>query len=179
MARIAPVQEHEQDHALRQAFAQHVQDHKARITNMKATMGHSLLSFSVYMQWYPLYEELNRVLGKRLAYLYAYAVSNGAGCALCSTYFRKIMIESGEDPARLSLTDPQKKLLAFGQCIAKHQGHIANHVFNSVAEHYTKEELVIIVAFTGQMIATNIFNNVIETDIDEYLTAFLPEPKYC
>ena len=34
--------------------------------------------------------------------------------------------------------------------------------------------MVVLIAFTGQMIATNVFNNVIETDIDEYLSDYLP-----
>jgi hypothetical protein len=32
-----------------------------------------------------------------------------------------------------------------------------------------------LVAFAGQMIATNIFNNVIETNIDDYLFDYLPK----
>ena len=35
--------------------------------------------------------------------------------------------------------------------------------------------MVLLIAFAGQMIATNIFNNVIQTDIDEYLKSYLPE----
>ena len=38
--------------------------------------------------------------------------------------------------------------------------------------------MVVLIAFAGQMIATNIFNNVIETDIDEYLAEYLPSIKY-
>ena len=30
--------------------------------------------------------------------------------------------------------------------------------------------MVLLIAFAGQMIATNIFNNVIQTEIDEYFT---------
>lgn len=179
MARIHPLQEQELSSDTREAFAAHVHEHQARITNMKATLGHSPVAFNVYMQWYPLYEELGKVIGKRMAYLYAWAVSNATSCALCTTYFRKIMIDAGEDMASLSLTDAQQHLLSFGRCIAKHQGHIADHLFNSIAEHYSRKELVTIIAFTGQMIATNVFNNVVETEIDEYLTAFITEPKYC
>lgn len=178
MARIDPLKDHELDKDTREAFAAHVRDHQARITNMKATLGHSPVAFSVYMQWYPLYEELGKVIGKRMAYLYAWSVSNATSCALCTTYFRKIMIEAGEDLTKPVLSESQEKLLAFGRCVTKHQGHIADHLFNSIAANYTKKELVTIIAFTGQMIATNIFNNVAETEIDEYLTAFLHEPKY-
>ena len=38
-------------------------------------------------------------------------------------------------------------------------------------------EIDAITKFAGQMIATNVFNNVIETDIDEYLVEYLPSLK--
>ena len=47
-------------------------------------------------------------------------------------------------------------------------------MYNTVGECYSKEDMVILIAFAGQMIATNIFNNVIGTDIDEYLAEYLP-----
>ena len=43
---------------------QHRAEYNSRITNMKATLGHSLLAFDVYMQWYPLYEEVEKIIGK-------------------------------------------------------------------------------------------------------------------
>ena len=47
-----------------------------------------------------------------------------------------------------------------------------------MATQYNKTEMVVLIAFAGQMIATNVFNNVIETDIDEYLTDYLPPAKH-
>jgi hypothetical protein len=37
--------------------------------------------------------------------------------------------------------------------------------------------MVVLIAFAGQMIATNIFSNVTETNIDEYLFDYLPSVK--
>jgi len=141
---------------------------------MKATLAHSLLAFEVYMQWYPLYEQVETILGKRLAYLYAYSISKASDCPLCSTFFRKIIIDAGEKPESLVLVPPQKDVIDFGSSIAKYQGNIQDHLYNSVAEHYSKTDMVILIAFAGQMIATNVFSNVIETDIDEYLVEYLP-----
>jgi hypothetical protein len=178
MARIKPVGENELSPSVKVAFERHVQNYQGRITNMKATLGHSLLAFEVYMQWYPLYEEVEKIAGKRLAYLYAYSISHAAECPLCSTFFRKIIIDAGEKPEALELTSRQNDLLNFGSSIAKYHGNIADHLYNTVAAHYSKEEMIILIAFAGQMIATNILNNVIETDIDEYLVDYLPSLKY-
>ncbi|HJS56100.1 MAG TPA: hypothetical protein VJ765_16225 [Chitinophagaceae bacterium] len=172
MARIEPLAENEVSPSLKAAFQKHVQEYGGRITNMKATLGHSLLAFEAYMQWYPLYAEVEKIIGKRMASLYAHAISFAADCPLCSTFFRKIIIDSGETPDKPELTESQKNILDFGSSIAKNKGNIADDLYNTVADSYNKREMVILTAFAGIMIATNIFNNVIETEIDEYLVPY-------
>ncbi|HKB43752.1 MAG TPA: hypothetical protein VKC90_05160 [Chitinophagaceae bacterium] len=174
MPRIQPISEKDITPSIGAAFKQHVSDYNTRITNMKATLAHSPLVFEVYMQWYPLYDEVKKILGERLAYLYAYSISYASNCPLCSVYFRKMIIDAGESPEKLELSLQEKKVLDFGSAIAKHQGNIADCVYKDAAEKYSKEEMVLLIAFAGQMIATNIFNNVIETEIDEYLANYLP-----
>lgn len=179
MARLLPVAAGELASSVRDAFEKHIKQYNARITNMKTTLGHSLTAFEVYMGWYPLYREVEKILGSRLAYLYAHAVSEAAECPLCTTFFRKIIIDSGEDPQKLALDSLQKDILYFGSAIARCKGNINDWVYNKVGERFSKAELVILIAFAGQMIATNIFNNVVQTDIDEYLADYLPPIKYC
>ena len=177
MARIKPVAGDEILPETKNAFEEHVTRYKGRITNMKATLGHSLLAFEVYMQWYPLYEEVKKIAGERAAYLFAWSISNASNCPLCSMYFRKIMIDAGEDPGNLVLNDHEQALLNFGSAIAQQQGNIEDSIYNAVGKKYDAKEMVVLISFAGQMIATNIFNNVIETDIDEYLEAYLPDSK--
>ena len=179
MARIEPPITKEISPSVKDAFERHVQEYGGRITNMKATLGHSLIAFEAYMQWYPLYSEVEKILGKRMASLYAHSISCAADCPLCSTFFRKIIIDSGETPEKLELSETEKDVLNFGSGIAKHKGNIADHLYNKVAVNYKESEMVILVAFAGIMIATNVFNNVIETEIDEYLSAYRSTSKYC
>jgi hypothetical protein len=177
MPRIKPVKENEVLPSVTQAFEKHVADYKARITNMKATLGYSLPAFEIYMQWYVLYDELEKILGKRLAYLFAYSISFASNCPLCSTFFRKIIIDAGENPENLELTPTENKVLEFGSSIAASQGNISDEIYNDVAAMYNPQEMVVLIAFAGQMIATNVFSNVIQTDIDEYLSDYLPKNK--
>src|SRR4029078_7987619 len=156
MARIQPVSESERTQVIWKAFEQHIDEYNAKITNMKATLAHSLLAFDVYMQWYPLYAEVETILGKRLAYLYAYSISYASDCPLCSTFFRKMIIDAGEKPEALELTPSQQKLLEFGSNISKHLGKIADGVYDPIAGQFNKREMVILIAFAGQMIATNV-----------------------
>lgn len=175
MARIAPISETEKTQPTLEAFEKHTGEYNARITNMKATLAHSLLAFDIYMQWYPLYAEVEKILGKRLAYLYAYSISYASDCPLCSTFFRKIIIDAGEKPEALELTPLEQQILEFGSSIAKYHGKIADDLYNSVATKFNEKEMIILIAFAGQMIATNVFSNVTETDVDEYLFEYLPD----
>ena len=179
MARIDPLATKEISPSVKIAFERHVQEYGGRITNMKATLGHSLIAFEAYMQWYPLYIEVEKIVGKRMASLYAHSISCAADCPLCSTFFRKIIIDSGETPEKLELSESEKDVLNFGSAITKHKGNIANHIYDAVANHYNEKEMVILISFAGIMIATNVFNNVIETEIDEYLSGYRSNMKYC
>jgi hypothetical protein len=173
MPRILPLNDAILSTSVKEAFEEHVIKYNGRYTNMKATLAHSLVSFEVYMQWYRLYAEVEAILGKRLASMYSFAISEASDCPLCSTFFRKIIIDSGETPESLQLNDAEKQLLSFGSSIAKYQGHINDDVYKPIEALYSRQDLVVLIAFAGQMIATNIFNNVIETTIDDYLKGYL------
>ncbi len=177
MPRIDPIETSKAGDSLREAFAKHCADDHARITNMKATLGHSLTAFQVYMQWYPLYRDVQQVIGERMAYLFAHAISLSADCPLCTMYFRKVIIDAGEIPEHLEVNLEEQQLLDFGAAIAANKGIIKDDVFTPLSQRYSEKEMVIFIAFAGQMIATNIFNNVIETRIDDYLQDYLPLPS--
>lgn len=174
MARIEPLDKNNVPAPVREAFEKHVSSHDATITNMKATLAHSLLSFNVYMQWYLLYEKVQELIGKRAASLFAYSISYASNCPLCSTFFRRIIIQSGAKPEDLLLTEHEKKIMDFGSSIACYKGQIADFVYDDLAKFHSHEEMVLLTAFAGQMVATNIFSNVTETDIDAYLTDYIP-----
>jgi hypothetical protein len=174
MSRIPPVDRQPPPASMQEAFREHVATYGGRITNMKATLGHAPLAFSVYMQWYPLYEQVKALLGNRLAYLFAFSVSEGSNCPLCTTFFRRIIIDHGERPEALELTDWERTVLDFGSHMAREQGRIPDDLYAAVAGRFTHEQVVLLVAFAGQMIATNVFNNALEVEIDEYLAPYVP-----
>lgn len=174
MARISPLQHSAVQPSVAVAFDRHMQEYQDQITNTKGTLGHSLPAFYAYMQWYPLYEEVERILGKRLASLFAFSISITSHCELCAAFFRKRIVDGGERPDSLSLTPAQRDVVDLGSGIARCQGHIKDHLYERVASVYSEAEMVLLVAFAGQMIAATVFNNVIETDVDEYLQAYVP-----
>jgi hypothetical protein len=55
------------------------------------------------MQWYDLHSEVVVFLGERAAMVFAHAISSQTDCLICSTFFRRWLIEAGEDPDQLHL----------------------------------------------------------------------------
>lgn len=170
--RISPLPLEETSAEVKVAYDQHKALYNGRITNMKSTLGYSYNAFQAYMQWYPLYEDVKIILGDRLSSLYAWSISEAADCPLCSTYFRKIIIDSNENPEALVLTKEEKDLLSFGATMARYKGFVPDEIFEPIRQQYSDKEIVVLTAFAGIMIATNIFNNVIHTEIDDYLDVY-------
>jgi hypothetical protein len=177
MPRLQPLTNEQLPRDTKEAFEKHVREHQSRITNMKATMGRSVLAFEIYMRWYDLYEKVKEITGERMAYLFSHSISLGSNCPLCTTYFRKVIIENGEKPEELILTEDEQSLLDFGSEISISKGEISDTVYNKVAAKYSEEQIVLLVAFAGQMIATNVFSNVFAVEIDDYLTPYVSVTK--
>ena len=173
MPRIAPLRRKDQTSEIQIAFIQHQTVYNTNIDNMKATLGHSPTAFKVYMQWYPLFEELKRIVGTRLATLLAWSVSEESQGIIYTAFFRKAINDSGEDPDNLVLSENEQQFIDFGAAVARNNGLITDELFAGIQQQYSAEEVVIIAAFAGKMIAANIFNNLIQTETDEQLLPFV------
>lgn len=178
MARVSPVTTENITPAQKVAFDRHVQQYSGIITNTKATLGHSLPAFEAYMKWYPLFESVEHILGRKAACHFAYAISVASHCKVCTCFFRKSIIEEGSNPDNADLTIFEKALTEFGSAIVKYHGNIADHVYNEVAKRLTETEIVTLVAFAGQMIAATVFNNTLETEPDSFVASYLPESVF-
>lgn len=148
-----------------------VADH-GRMTNMKRTMAHSATTLGAYMEWYPLKDTVAKVIGERPAIVFAHAISNGTDCLICSTFFRRILVQWGENPDELVLNDEEKALVALGRQIAQNFNQVPKAMLLPFKEKYGQAFVVDLVGFAGQMLATNLFNNVLDVELDDYLGEF-------
>jgi len=140
-----------------------------RITNMKRTLLHNVPSFEAYMEWYTLRDQLTPFLGERAVSIFAHAISTENDCVICSTFFRKILIDSGDDPDKLTVSDFEQLLIDFGSAIAHNPRDVPEDVYTRLKERFSDEQLVVIIAFAGIMSATNLFNSVAKVPLDEVL----------
>jgi len=171
MARILPVEFENADALVRNEFEDQIKKN-GRVTNMKRTLLHSLPSFHALMEWYPLRDELLKFTGEREFDIFAYAISKENDCLVCSTFFRKILIDSGDDPDDLNLSKREKVLIDFGsQCVNGANG-VDDELFSRLKNFFSDAQIVALTAFAGLMIATNLINNVLRVDLDEYLISY-------
>ncbi|MDR0884557.1 MAG: hypothetical protein LBN05_08140 [Oscillospiraceae bacterium] len=143
-----------------------------RITNMKRTMLHSPKVFDVYMEWYALHDLLVPIIGARGVSLFSYAISSGNDCLICSTFFRKILIDNGDDPDHPNLTAQEQLLIDFGKAFSISPHRIPQRLYDQLQAQFTHEQQVLLIGFAGQMTATNLFNTVAKVPLDEVLYSY-------
>jgi alkylhydroperoxidase family enzyme len=171
MPRIRPVEYAEATPAVRAAHDEVVHEH-GRITNMKRTLLHSLPAFHALMEWYTLRDTVRPFLGERLINLFSHAISAENDCLICSTFFRRILLESGEDPDRFALDEREEAVVEFGRQLAKPFARVPDDLFARLAATFTDEQIVALTAFGALMVATNVFNNALDVDLDGYLEPY-------
>src|SRR6188508_1749383 len=93
------------------AAERQVRLHGGRITNMKSTLLGHVPSFKAYMEWYTLKDELVPYIGERAVSLFSYAISTENDCLICSVFFRKILIDSGENVDDPQVTEAEQLLM--------------------------------------------------------------------
>ena len=171
MARIKPIDYETAPAEARTAYEEH-EKHHGRMTNMKRTLLHSLPSFHALMEWYTLRDDVRPFLGDRGATIFSHAISAETDCLICSTFFRRILIDAGEDPEELALNDREQLLVDFGRQLAKDPKGVDDALYASLTKQFSAAELVALTAFGSIMLATNIFNDALRVDLDGYLEPY-------
>jgi alkylhydroperoxidase family enzyme len=173
MARIPPLQDNDPDASSESRNAiDEIRTAHGRVTNMKRTLARAPVALHALMTWYDLREAVLPFLGDRLTTLFAHAISAGTDCLVCSTFFRRILIDAGEDPGHLQLDDWDQTIVTFGRQLAVDPHGVSDELYDRLAARLRPEQIVALTAFGGLMVATNLFNNALGVDLDDYLEPY-------
>lgn len=137
----------------------------AEPTHMKRALLNHLPSYDSLMNWYPLYADLERIVGTRGAVVYSFAISTQNECLLCTTYFRRALKERGEDINGLDFTEVEEDLAAFGRSLTA-QHHSDPELVRRLIGRYGEEGIVALIGFGILMIGNNITNSFLEVELD-------------
>src|SRR5215217_5112474 len=171
MARISPVDETSAPAASQDLAAAHVAT-GSRMTNMKWTAAHAPVALDALLQWYPLHDAVEPVLGQRRTWLFCHAISTASDCLICSTFFRRLLIDSGEDPGTLELDDFDELIVDFGRRLGTDPHSVDDALHARLAERLDTPQIVTLTAFGAIMVATNVFNDALAVDLDGYLQTY-------
>ena len=147
------------------------------VTNMKKALLQDYATYDAFMGWYTSWDRLVEVVGEKAATIYAHSVSTTNGCLLCSLFFISDLKALGLDPNKLEFDEKEELLVQLGQQIVKDPTAVSDELIDSLKKFFNDKELVVIVGFGAQMIATNNFNSVLKIDLDNWLLPIQGEFK--
>jgi hypothetical protein len=171
MARIPPLSDSAAPSDSRSIAAAHAAS-GGRMTNMKWTLAHSPVALEALLQWYPLFDALVPVVGERRMWILSHAISTRSDCLICSTFFRRLLIDAGEDPASLQLDEFDGLIAEFGRRLVDDPHSVDDALHARLKEHLSDAEIVTLTAFGAIMIATNVFNDALGVELDGYLETY-------
>ncbi len=171
MPRIRPFDESTAPAAARGLAAAHAAT-GGRMTNMKWTLAHAPVALDALLQWYPLHDAVAPFLGERRTWVFCHAISTQADCLVCSTFFRRLLIDAGEDPDALELDELDELVAEFGRRLAVDAHGVDDDLYARLAERFDDQQIVLLTAFGAIMLATNVFNDALRVDLDGYLHSY-------
>ncbi len=168
MVRVSPLKDDEAGPEARAAL-EAIASSRGRVTNMKRTLARSPVALRALRTWYDLRAEVVPFLGERSTTLFAHAVSAATDCLVCSTFFRRLLIDSDENPDDLRLDDRERAIVDYGRQLAADSNAVSDELYARLAARFSPDQIVTLTAFGGLMVATNLFNNALRVDLDDYL----------
>ena len=171
MPRISPFDETTAPAASRELAAAHVAT-GGRMTNMKWTLARAPVALDALLQWYPLYDQVEPLLGERRAQIFCHAISVQNDCLICSTFFRRLLADSGDDPDALALDELDNLIVDFGRRLAVDPHSVDDALRARLDAHFTPQQIVLLTAFGAIMVATNVVNDALGVPLDGYLEPY-------
>ncbi len=165
MPRIAPLNPAELSPKAQAAVDEHLRQ-GYRLTNEKLTLLHNVTAFeALEAQSYAVDRELQRLVGKRAADFFEYAISVENDCIVCTTYFGKLLRSMGiEDFEHFAFTPEEELMIEYGRAIAKDPKRIPDELFERLYAVFDEETIVVMTTMAVFMIANNIFNDALHVE---------------
>ena len=143
-----------------------------RMTNMKWTLAHAPAALDALLEWYPLHDQVVPFLGERRTNLFCHAISVQNDCLICSTFFRRLLADAGDDPDRPALDDLDALIVDLGRALATDPHAVEAELRTRLDEHFDPAQIVLLTAFGAIMVATNIVNDALGVPLDGYLEPY-------
>lgn len=158
--------------AARSAVERRLEFDASPITALEWTLLANPATFAAYLQWYALREEIAPWIGERAVSLLSYAISDENDCEVCSLAFRKVLVDSGDDPDRPEVTENEQLLIDWGRLIVRSPHDIPDAFYARLEAAFGQERRLSVLAFAGQTIAVNLIATVGRVPLDPALVEY-------
>jgi len=159
----------ELDEAAKAASDRHVERFGGPVNNLDATLLGHLPSFTAYTEWFVLRDAVVPYLGERAVSLFCYAISAEYGGPIPSAFFRKVLVDAGDDPDSPQVTETEQLLIDWGRLIARDPHGVPDEMYARLETTFNPKLRTLLVAFAGLMVAVNLFTTVGRIPLDEAL----------
>ena len=165
MPRISVIDPANSSPQVKEAIAKHLSQ-GYRLTNEKLTLLHNVTAFeALEAQSYAVDRELQRLVGKRAADFFEYAISVENDCIVCTTYFGKLLRSMGiEDFEHFAFTPEEELMIEYGRAIVKNPKRIPEELFERLHAVFNEETIVVMTTMAVFMIANNVFNDALQVE---------------
>jgi alkylhydroperoxidase family enzyme len=142
------------------------------MTPTGATLLANLPSFTASRQWTQLREELAPWIGERAVTLFAYTISDANDCEQSALFFRRILVDAGDDPEQPQVTETEQLLIDWGRLIVRTPHDIPDEFYARLEAAFSPERRLTLLAFAAQLSAVNLLNIVGRIPLDPTLAAY-------
>ena len=165
MPRITPLSPAEASPEAQAAVEEHLRQ-GYRLTNEKKTLLYNAAAFeALEVRSYAVDRELQRLVGKRAADLFEYAISVQNDCIVCTTYFGKLLRNMGiTDFDSFDFTPEETLMIEYGRAVARNPKEIPDELFARLRAVFDDETIVVMTTMAVFMIANNIFNDALQVE---------------
>jgi hypothetical protein len=143
-----------------------------QVPNLDATLLGNLPTFTAYLEWFTLKDEVVPWIGERAFTLFAHSISDAGRCLNSSLYFRKALIDSGDDPDSPEVTEAEQLLIDWGGLIVTRPHDIPPEFYDRLEQTFSAERRLTLLAFAGMMVAVNTVITVGKIPLDDELEQY-------
>jgi len=139
-------------------------DHPGALSDLDRALLGSIPVFDAYVHWFEVREELARLVGDRAVTLLSLAISEGARAPFCTAFFRRELLDAGDDPDAPQVTEAERLLIDWGRAIGSDAAAIPAELVARAEATFKPSTRVVLAGFAGLMLAVATFSLVAQLD---------------
>jgi hypothetical protein len=149
------------------AAQRYLDAHPGPLSNLDRALLGSASVFTAYTAWFELRDELIPFLGERAVNLFCFAISDGSVAPYPTTFFRRELELSGDDPLDPQVTEAERLLIDWGRALGAGAASVPAELRSAVEQTFQPKLRLLLTAFAGLMVAVCVVTVVGQVPTDD------------